>query len=93
MISIIPSDETIVIDGVAIQDTEQKRVSAMLAPDIHAIQFDDQRNIGEVEYVNDPFWQQVGGEYRQNEPITAESFDFSAIRAVHAAVLEEDYTK
>jgi len=91
MISIIPQDQTIVIDGVSATDHSGDRVSAVVAPNVNAIQYDPERGIGEIEYMNDPFWRQNGGEFRRNEPVTEEDIGvtIAAIRELHATLIAE----
>ena len=52
--SIIPEDGTIVIDGVGVSSTDA-RVSSMVASDIHAMQYDDSKSIGHIEYKRDMY--------------------------------------
>jgi hypothetical protein len=91
MISIIPKDETIVIDGEGVSDQEKMRVSKMFGLDIHAIQFDPEKNIGEIEFVKTPF---QGEELdRVNQRITSEDLNVEGVRSLHEAIvfeIEED---
>ena len=87
MISIIPADETIVIDYVAVTDSDQMRVSKMFPPDIHAIQFDPKQNLGEIEFVKTLF---PGPEPdRLNQRITSTDFNFEEVRSLHATIVVE----
>ncbi len=87
MISIIPKDETIVIDGEGVTDNEKMRVSKMFDSDIHAIQFDPKNNIGEIEFVKTPF---PGSEPdRLNKRITSEDLELEEAISLHRIIIKE----
>ena len=82
-ISIIPSDKSITIDGVG-AFANDGRVAAMAGSDVHAIQYDDSKSIGHIEYIRemyDPF-------PKQNEMIHDE-FDIDKFKELHTKLLVE----
>ena len=80
--SIIPEDGTIVIDGVGVSAADA-RVSSMVASDVHAIQYDDSRSIGHIEYKRDMYDKFPKG----NEMIY--ELDTAKFKELHATLLAE----
>lgn len=80
--SIIPEDGVIVIDGVG-ASTGDARVSSMVASDVHAIQYDDSRSIGHIEYKRDLYDKTPKG----NEMIY--ELDTAKFKELHSKVIAE----
>ena len=80
--SIIPVDGKINIDGVAVVANDS-RVSNMAGPDIHAIQYDDVKSIGHIEYVKDMYDKNPRG----NEMIY--DLDTEKFKELHATIMAE----
>ena len=80
--SVIPEDGTIVIDGVGVSSTDA-RVSSMVASDIHAMQYDDSKSIGHIEYKRDMYDKFPKG----NEMIY--ELDTAKFKELHATIIAE----
>lgn len=80
--SIIPEDGSIVIDGIGVATTDA-RVSSMIASDIHAIQYDDSKSIGHIEYKRDMYDKFPKG----NEMIY--DLDTAKFKELHATLMAE----
>ena len=80
--SIIPEDGTIVIDGVGVSSADA-RVSSMTASDVHAIQYDDSKSIGHIEYKRDMYDKFPKG----NEMIY--DLDTAKYKELHATLMAE----
>jgi len=73
MISVIPVDEVIVINGVGVFG---KEVKTLFPSNIHALQFDENKGEGEFEYTDATI----------NKSITAEDIDVDAILKMHKSL-------
>ena len=73
MISVIPVDEVIVINGVGVFG---KEVKTLFPSNIHALQFNDETGTGEFEYTDATI----------NKSITAEDIDLDAILKMHKSL-------
>ena len=80
--SIIPEDGSIVIDGIGVSSADA-RVSSMTASDVHAIQYDDSKSIGHIEYKRDMYDKFPKG----NEMIY--DLDTAKFKELHATLLAE----
>ena len=84
MISIIPEDKTIVIDGISARALDN-RVSAVAATDARAIQFHEEKGIGHIEFAYE-----YGDDRKGNKCITAEDIDIAEIKALHETLIAEE---
>ena len=80
--SIIPEDGSIVIDGIGVSSADA-RVSSMTASDVHAIQYDDSKSIGHIEYKRDMYDKFPKG----NEMIY--DLDTAKYKELHATLMAE----
>lgn len=84
MISIIVEDRCIVINGVDARASDD-RVSSLLAPDVRAVQFREDKGIGHIEFAYE-----YGDDRIPNKSITASDIDIPAIKNLHATFLAEE---
>ena len=84
MISIIVEDRVIAIDGLAVRALDD-RVKALVAPDVRAVQFHEERGIGHIEFAYE-----YGDERRGNQSITASDINIPAIKELHATLIAEE---
>ena len=84
MISIIPKDGNIVVDGVGVT-IANTRVAPMFESNVHAVQFFPDRNVGHIEYDRDIY----DSNPMDNKMITSEDIDVASILSLHSTALTE----
>jgi len=84
MISVIVEDKSIVINGVGAFASDN-RVSEMVAPDVRAIQFNEKKGVGHIEFAFEN-----AEERRGNKAITESDIDVDAITSLHATLVAEE---
>tara|TARA_Y100000588_G_C14110178_1_gene862669 strand:+ start:656 stop:991 length:336 start_codon:yes stop_codon:yes gene_type:complete len=87
MISIIVEDKSITIDGVGAKALDD-RVSTMVASDVRALQFHEEKGIGHLE-----FTYEYGDERRGNQHITESDINIPVIKALHATLIAEEESR
>ena len=85
MITIIPGDGAITIDGVsALADKSDKRVSFLFADDIHAVQFNPATGKGHIEYKRDIYDPLP----KPNEMIDGTEVDCVKVKEIHHDIIQ-----
>jgi len=86
MITIIPEDGTISIDGVgAIAEASDKRVSLLFNDDVRAIQFNPATGKGHIEYKRDIYDPLP----KPNEMIDGTEVDWVKVRELHHDIIQK----